>query len=174
MDKPDAQLTKIFDKALDKTGAVDNVLSEGMMKGIKYEGNPKDDAKTSFLNTVGELCTEDTGNKLKSNLETVAAGLDQPTLAKALALAMDDPAFKSAFEAANPGLLDSMLAAAASQSTGKVDGMSTADLADALLTFSKEELLEMLRKTLMLDKPDVNLSKVFNRAVKLVDGLLPE
>jgi len=144
------------------------------MKGIQHEGNPNDDATTSFLNTIGSLVTEDTGAKLKSNLKLNAASLDQLTLAKAQALAMNDPAFKSAFESANPGLLQSMLDAAASQSSGNVDGMSTADLADALLSFSKDELLNMLRNVLILDKPDVNLSKVFNRAVKTVDGLLPE
>lgn len=86
---------------------------------------------------------------------------------------MNDPSFKSAFESSNPGLLQSMLDAAASQSTGTVDGMSTAALADALLSFSKDELLNMLKKTLEKDKPDVILSKIFNRAVKSVDGLIP-
>jgi len=118
--------------------------------------------------------SEDTGSKLKANLIDNLSSVDQPDLAKALAMAMNDPAFLAAFESSNPGLLQGMLDAAASASTGTVGGMSTAALADALLSFSKDELLDMLRKTLEKDKPDVNLSKVFGRAVDAVDGMMPE
>jgi len=98
--------------------------------------------------------------------------MSKDNLAKALGLAMENPAFKAAFEAVAGALLDKALDAATNPNA-KIDGMSTADLADALNKFSKEELLEMLRKTLMLDKADDLLTKIFGKAVKGVDGLTP-
>jgi len=102
-------LSKLFETILTKLdGSTPDINTEFLKMLAGLEGIAPEELIPKVNELLSKEYTGDEGTKCKNTVIAVFPGATKEKLAETLAECMNDPAFKSAFEKANPGILEAM------------------------------------------------------------------
>lgn len=108
-DTPDAYLSKTLDGSLVNVNGFKPEMAEKMLATVNNEtGLGPNDLLPALNSLLSGPITPDTGRELIKASKDGLGESDKDKLALSLAMCMNDPRFKAAFESANPGLLSNL------------------------------------------------------------------
>jgi len=109
LDNLEATLSKTFDNTMVEVEGFNPEMSEHFLQQFNNEsGIPPNDMVAHVIDALDDALTPDSGQRLVKSSKDALEFAIKEKLAECLAECMNDPAFREAFEQANPGLLDQL------------------------------------------------------------------
>lgn len=167
-DKPDAYLAKLFEKVLvGIEGSTPEMSTKFLKEFVKKEGIAVEELVPVLLEHITQEMAGETGKLMTATTKATFIDGTKEKLAEALAICLQDPRFKSAFDAANPGLFETLMnKELLNAMLNNIQQMADLDEAKQMVegTGGEDQLKQL----------DANLTKLLDRLINDLDSILSD